>query len=186
MGIGNTTAASAIVAAITSRPVAAVTGRGTGIDEATWRHKVAVIEAGLSVNRPDPANPLDVLTKVGGLEIAGLVGVALGAAERRIPVVVDGFIATAAALLACELCPDVRSYLIAAHRSAEPGHQAALEKLELEPIFTLDLRLGEGTGAALALPVVDAALAVMDEMATFAEAGVSGTVPGPSAIQRHA
>jgi nicotinate-nucleotide--dimethylbenzimidazole phosphoribosyltransferase len=117
---------------------------------------------------------------VGGLEIAGLVGVALGAAARRIPVVVDGFIATAAALLACELYPEVRSYLIAAHRSAEPGHQAALEKLELEPLFALDLRLGEGTGAALALPVIDGALALLDEMATFSEAGVSGAVPAPA------
>jgi nicotinate-nucleotide--dimethylbenzimidazole phosphoribosyltransferase len=182
MGIGNTTAASAIVAAMTSQPVAALTGRGTGIDEATWRHKVAVIERALQVNRPDPTDPLDVLAKLGGLEIAGLVGVALGAASRRVPVMVDGFIATAAALVAAELCPDVRSYLIAAHRSAEPGHHAALERLELEPLFTLDLRLGEGTGAALAMPVVDAALAVLDEMATFGEAGVSGALPDQSGV----
>jgi nicotinate-nucleotide--dimethylbenzimidazole phosphoribosyltransferase len=174
MGIGNTTAASAIVAAITGLPAAAVTGRGTGIDEPTWRHKVAVIEAGLHLNAPDPGDPLDVLTKVGGLEIAGLVGVSIRAAEHRLPVIVDGFIATAAALVAAELCPSVRRYLIAAHRSAEIGHQVALERLELEPLFALDLRLGEGTGAALALPVVDAALALQDEMATFEQAGVSG------------
>jgi nicotinate-nucleotide--dimethylbenzimidazole phosphoribosyltransferase len=176
MGIGNTTPASAIVAALTGLPVADVTGRGTGIDEPTWRHKVAVIEQALATNRPDPSDPLDVLARVGGLDIAGLVGVALGAAARRLPVVVDGFIATAAALVAAEVCPGVRSYLIAAHRSAEIGHQAALERLELEPLFALDLRLGEGTGAALALPVLDAAVALVDEMATFAEAGVSGAV----------
>ena len=176
MGIGNSTPASAIIATLCSLPVADVTGRGTGIDEPTWRHKVEVIERGLAVNRPNPSDPLDVLRKVGGLEIAGLVGVALGAAARRVPVVVDGFIATAAALLAGELSPAVRSYLIAAHRSAEAGHRAALAHLELEPLFALDLRLGEGTGAALALPLLDAAVAIVDQMATFVEAGVSGAV----------
>jgi nicotinate-nucleotide--dimethylbenzimidazole phosphoribosyltransferase len=174
MGIGNTTAASALVAAITRLPVEHVTGRGTGIEDAGWRHKVAVIERGLAVNAPNPCEPLDVLASVGGLEIAGLVGVSLGAASRRIPVVVDGFIATAAALIAAELCPTLRSYLIAAHRSMEPGHVAALERLELDPLLALDLRLGEGTGAALVLPVIDASLALLDEMATFAEAGVAG------------
>jgi nicotinate-nucleotide--dimethylbenzimidazole phosphoribosyltransferase len=176
MGIGNTTPASAIIASVCGLPVAEVTGRGTGIDEPTWRHKIDIIERGLAVNRPDPGDPLDVLRKIGGLEIGGLVGVALGAAARRVPVVVDGFIATAAALLAAELAPAVRSYLIAAHRSAEPGHQAALAHLELEPLFALDLRLGEGTGAALALPLLDAAVAILDQMATFSEAGVSGAV----------
>ena len=144
MGIGSTTAASAIVAAFTGLPVAEVTGRGTGIDDATWTHKVHVIERALATNRPDPADPLDVLSKVGGLEIAALVGVVLGAAARRIPIIVDGFIATAAALVAVELCPLARGYLIAAHRSVEVGHRAALERLELEPLFALDLRLGEG------------------------------------------
>jgi nicotinate-nucleotide--dimethylbenzimidazole phosphoribosyltransferase len=176
MGIGNTTPASAIIAAMCGLPVADVTGRGTGIDEPTWQHKIEVIERALAVNRPARGEPLDVLAKVGGLEIAGLVGVALGAAAQRVPVVVDGFIATAAALLAAEMAPDVRSYLIAAHRSAEPGHQAALQHLEMEPLFALDLRLGEGTGAALALPILDAAVAILDQMATFAEAGVSGAV----------
>ena len=114
------------------------------------------------------------MTKVGGLEIAALVGLTLGAAVRRIPVVIDGFIATAAALIAAELCPSARGFMIAAHRSVEPGHQAALERLELEPLLTLDLRLGEGTGAALALPILDAALALLSEMATFDEAGVAG------------
>jgi nicotinate-nucleotide--dimethylbenzimidazole phosphoribosyltransferase len=174
MGIGNTTAASAIVAAITRLRVADVTGRGTGVDDTTWRRKVAVIERALRINCPDPDDALDVLAKVGGLEIAGLVGVTLGAAAHRLPIVIDGFIATTAALLAAELCPTTRSYLIAAHRSAEPGHRAALERLEIEPLLVLDLRLGEGTGAALALPIVDAALALLDEMATFDEAGISG------------
>ena len=174
MGIGNTTAASALVAAFTGAPVATVTGRGTGVDDRTWRHKVAVIEAALAHEALDPADPLGLLASLGGLDIAGLVGVALGAAARRLPVVVDGFIATAAALVAAELCPTLRGYLIAAHRSVEPGHRVALERLELEPLVALDLRLGEGTGAALVLPILDAALAVLSEMATFAEAGVSG------------
>ncbi len=173
MGIGSTTAASAIVAASSGLPVGDVTGRGTGIDDATWTRKVATIERALRTNHPDPSEPLDVLATLGGLEIAGLVGVVLGAAARRLPVVVDGFIATAAALIAVELCPLARNYLIAAHRSVEVGHRAALERLELEPLFALDLRLGEGTGAALALPIITAALAVLDEMATFDEAGIS-------------
>jgi nicotinate-nucleotide--dimethylbenzimidazole phosphoribosyltransferase len=177
MGIGNTTAASAIVAAITGLAVADVTGRGTGIDDATWARKLKVIEQALSLHNLNATQPLDVLAKVGGLEIAGLVGVVLGAAARRIPVVVDGFIATAAALVATELCPAARSYLIAAHRSVEIGHHAALERMELEPLFALDLRLGEGTGAALALPLLDAALALLDEMATFEEAGIAGALP---------
>jgi nicotinate-nucleotide--dimethylbenzimidazole phosphoribosyltransferase len=178
MGIGNTTAASAIVAAITRLRVADVTGRGTGIDDGTWRRKVAVIERALRTNRPDADDALDVLAKVGGLEIAGLVGVTLGAAAHGVPIVIDGFIATAAALVAAELCPMTRSYLIAAHRSVEVGHRAALERLELEPLLLLDLRLGEGTGAALVLPIIDAALALLDEMATFDDAGISGATSG--------
>jgi nicotinate-nucleotide--dimethylbenzimidazole phosphoribosyltransferase len=174
MGIGNTTATSAIVATLTASTVAEVTGRGTGIDDATWQHKVEIIEQALRVNRPDRHDPLDVLAKVGGLEIAALVGVILGSAARRLPVIVDGFITTAAALVAAELCPAARSYLIAAHRSVERGHAAALEHLELEPLLALDMRLGEGTGAALGLFIVDAALALLDEMATFEDAGISG------------
>ena len=173
MGIGNTTAASAIVAALTGSAVADVTGRGTGIDEATWRRKVAVIERALEVNRVDAADPLEVLARLGGFEIAGLVGVMLGAAGQRLPVVLDGFITSSAALVGAALCPAVRGYLIAAHRSVERGHAAALEHLELEPLLALDLRLGEGSGAALALPILDAALAIHSEMATFSEAGVS-------------
>lgn len=173
MGIGNTTAASAIVAAMTGLPASTVTGRGTGIDDATWANKVDVVERALKLHHLDASKPLEVLATVGGLEIAGLVGLVLGAAMRRVVVVVDGFIATAAALVAVELCPAARSYLIAAHRSVEVGHQAALQRLELEPLFALDLRLGEGTGAALALPLLDAALALLGEMATFEEAGIA-------------
>jgi nicotinate-nucleotide--dimethylbenzimidazole phosphoribosyltransferase len=179
MGIGNTTAASAIVASLTGLRPSSVTGRGTGIDDATWARKVSVIERALALHPPDLHQPLQILANVGGLEIAGLVGVVLGAASRRIPIVIDGFIATAAALLAAELCPAARAYLVAAHRSVEVGHRAALERLELEPLFALDLRLGEGTGAALALPILDAALALLDEMATFEEAGVAGQHPAP-------
>jgi nicotinate-nucleotide--dimethylbenzimidazole phosphoribosyltransferase len=179
MGIGNTTAASAILAAVTGLPVAEVTGRGTGIDDATWNHKVAVIEQALRVNQPDATDPLDVLARVGGLEIAALVGLTLGAAAHRVPILVDGFIATVAALVAAELCPAARGYMIAAHRSVEIGHRVALERLELEALFAFDLRLGEGTGAALALPTLYAALAVLDEMATFEEAGVSGVPTSP-------
>jgi len=173
MGIGNTTASSAIVAAITGRPVADVTGRGTGVDDAGWGHKVAAIERALAVNRPDSADPLDVLAKVGGYEIAGLVGVILGAATHRLPIIIDGFISGAAALIATELCPPAHDYLIAAHNSFEIGHRIMLERMELVPLLNLNLRLGEGTGAALAMHLIDDALAVFDEMATFADAGVA-------------
>jgi nicotinate-nucleotide--dimethylbenzimidazole phosphoribosyltransferase len=173
MGIGNTTASSAIIAAITGLPPSEVTGRGTGLDEAGWRHKVAVIERALELNRPDPDDALDVLAKVGGLEIGGLVGVILSGAAHHVPVVLDGFIAGAAALLATELCPRARNYLIAAHNSAEAGHRVALERMELTPLLNLDLRLGEGTGAAMAMHLIDDAVALLAEMPTFAEAQVS-------------
>ncbi len=173
MGIGNTTPSAAIVAVLTGAPVAEVTGRGTGVDEAGWARKVAVIERALAVNRPDPADPLDVLSKVGGLEIAGLAGLMLGAAAHRLPVLVDGFISGAAALIAAGLDPAVKPYLIAAHQSVEAGHRRALDHLDLRPLLNLDLRLGEGTGAALAMPLVEAAARLLNEMATFDEAGVS-------------
>jgi nicotinate-nucleotide--dimethylbenzimidazole phosphoribosyltransferase len=173
MGIGNTTASSAIIAAISRRPPVEVTGRGTGLDEAGWRHKVAIVEQALEVNRPDPTDPIDVLAKVGGLEIAGLVGVILAGAAHRVPVVLDGFIAGAAALIATELCPGARDYLIAAHGSAEIGHRVVLERMELAPLLNLDLRLGEGTGAAMAMHLIDDAVALLAEMPTFAEARVS-------------
>jgi nicotinate-nucleotide--dimethylbenzimidazole phosphoribosyltransferase len=177
MGIGNTTPSSAIVAAITGLPVDQVTGRGTGIDDARLAHKVTIIEEALAVNRPDPGDALDVLSKVGGFEIGAIAGVVLGAAARRVPVVIDGFISTAGALIAGGLAPLARDTMIAAHASVEVGHQAMLDHLRLTPCLDFDLRLGEGTGAALVLSVVEAACKVLDEMATFESAGVSDAVP---------
>ncbi|MFL5263082.1 MAG: nicotinate-nucleotide--dimethylbenzimidazole phosphoribosyltransferase [Anaeromyxobacteraceae bacterium] len=173
MGIANTTAASALAAAFTGAPAAEVTGRGTGIDDAAHRRKVDVVRRALTANRVDPGDPLGVLAALGGFEIAGLAGVVLGAAARRIPVVVDGFIASAAALAAARLAPRAARALVAAHRSVEAGHGAVLRALDLRPLLELDLRLGEGTGAALALHLVDAAARVLAEMATFDAAGVT-------------
>jgi len=173
MGIGNTTASSAICAVMTGRPVAEVTGRGAGLTDEQLAHKVAVIERALATNHPDPGQPLDVLAKVGGFEIGGLAGVMLGAAARRIPVVVDGFISGAAALIATALAPGLKDYLIAAHLSAEAGHRILLEHLGLKPLLSLDMRLGEGTGAALGIFLAETAARILAEMATFAEAGVS-------------
>ena len=173
MGIGNTTASSAICAVMTGRPVAEVTGLGTGLTDEQLKHKIAVIERAISVNRPEPENPMEVLAKVGGFEIGGLVGVMLGAAARRVPVVIDGFISGAAALIASALSPGVKDYLIAAHLSAEPGHRILLEHLGLEPLLSLNMRLGEGTGAALGIFLAEVAAGVLADMATFGEAGVS-------------
>jgi nicotinate-nucleotide--dimethylbenzimidazole phosphoribosyltransferase len=173
MGIGNTTASSAIVAAITRLPVALLTGRGTGVDDAGLARKIGIIERALAVNQPDARDALDVLSKVGGLEIGGLAGVIIGSAARRVPVVVDGFISGAAALIAVGLCPGVQPYLIGAHQSVEIGHRVMLDHLGLPPLLDLDLRLGEGTGAVLAFHLVEAAARILNEMATFAEAGVS-------------
>jgi nicotinate-nucleotide--dimethylbenzimidazole phosphoribosyltransferase len=173
MGIANTTSASALTAVLCGEAVERVTGRGTGIDDAGRQRKIQVIERALAVNRPDPADPLDTLAKIGGFEIAGLAGVLLGAAARRIPVLLDGFITGAAALIAVRLCPPVRSYLIASHRSVEPGHQAILRELELRPLLDLQMRLGEGTGAVLAMYLVEASLRIAHEMATFPAAGVT-------------
>lgn len=174
MGIGNTTPSTAIAAVLTGRPVAEVTGRGTGIDDDQLRHKISVVERALARNRPDPKDGLDVLAKVGGFEIGGIAGLILGAAAHRKPVLVDGFISTAGAMIACVLEPFVRDYIICAHRSVEPGHGALIDKLGRRPLLDLNLRLGEGTGAALAMNVVEAAVHVLTEVATFAEAGVSG------------
>lgn len=174
MGIGNTTSASALAAALLGVDAEVVTGRGTGVDDATWRRKVAVVRQALAVNAPDPADPLDVLAKLGGFEIAGLVGVILGSAGRRVPVVLDGFIAGAAALVAVALAPAARHALLAAHRSAEPGHAHVLARLGLEPYLDLGMRLGEGTGAALFIHLARAAARLYHEMATFKSAGVSG------------
>lgn len=176
MGIGNTTPSAAITAVMTGQPVVAVTGCGTGIDESSRRHKIAVIERALDLHRLDMMDPLDVLTKVGGLEIAGLTGLILGAAAARVPVVLDGFIAGAAALIAVGLQPLCREYLIASHRSVEQGHRMVLDHLRLKPLLDLDLRLGEGTGACLGMDLVCAAIKIYTEMATFDEAGVSDKV----------
>jgi len=174
MGIANTTPSSAIAALLTGHSAIDVTGRGTGLDDQQLAAKVRVIEASLALNQPDPSDGLDVLAKVGGFEIGGIAGVILGAAARRKPVVIDGFISTAGALIAQRLAPESIQYVIAAHRSVEPGHRLMQEALGLSPLLDLDLRLGEGTGAALALPIVEAAAKVLIEVATFAEAAVAG------------
>ena len=173
MGIGNTTPSAAIAAVLTGLPVRMLTGRGTGVDDAGLERKITIIEQAIAVNQPDPHDALDVLCKVGGLEIAGLAGVMIAAAARRIPVVVDGFISTAAAMIAVGLVPDVRNYLFGGHKSVEIGHQAMLKHLGLVPLLDLDLRLGEGTGAALAFHLIEASTRILREMATFAEASVS-------------
>lgn len=173
MGIGNTTPSSAIAAVMTGLPVAQLVGRGTGIDDQGLERKVHVIERALALNRPDASDAMDILHKVGGLEIAGLAGAMLAAASKRIPVVVDGFISTAAAMIAVDLAPGVRDYLISAHLSVESGHRAMLKYLNLVPLLDLNMRLGEGTGAALAFHLLEASVRILREMATFDEAGVS-------------
>jgi len=178
MGIGNTTAATAITAALTGAAVAEVTGRGTGLDDRQLTHKIEVVERALAALRPDAGDGLDVLAKVGGFEIGGIAGVVLAAAAARKPVIVDGFISTAGALVACALCPAARDYCIAAHRSQEPGHPAAHRHLGKEPLLDLQMRLGEGTGAALAMTLVEAAQRILTEVATFDEAHVSKAVEG--------
>jgi nicotinate-nucleotide--dimethylbenzimidazole phosphoribosyltransferase len=173
MGIGNTTPASALASVFSGRPVSAVTGRGTGIEDKVWQHKVAVINRAITLHRPDPSDPLGTLAAVGGLEIAGIAGLILGCAAARRPLLLDGFIASAGALVAAALAPAATDYLIAAHRSVEPGHQTVLDYLKLNPLLRLNMRLGEGTGAALGMLLVEASLKIYREMATFAEAGVS-------------
>lgn len=180
MGIGNTTATSAILAATASLPPEDVTGHGTGVDEQGRLRKIEVVRRALALHRPDPSDPLDVLAKVGGFEIAAIMGVALAGASRRVPVVIDGFISTAGAILAMQLCPRVQEYLFFSHCSWEAGHDRVLAWLGVRPLLDLDLRLGEGTGAAMAMNVIDAAVKLMMEMATFDEASVSrssGTAP---------
>ncbi len=183
MGIGNTTASSAITAALTGRPPEETTGRGTGRSNQEMRHKIGVVERALAVNRPDPADGLDVLAKVGGFEIGVLAGVVLGAARARRVVVLDGFISGAAGLIAHTLSPHVRDYMVAGHVSAEAGHRIVLSHLGLEPLLDLDMRLGEGTGAVLAMGLVEAAAACLADMATFAEAGVSDREPEDGGAQ---
>ncbi|MDD5093051.1 MAG: nicotinate-nucleotide--dimethylbenzimidazole phosphoribosyltransferase [Dehalococcoidia bacterium] len=173
MGIGNTTASSAICACMTGMPVERVTGRGTGLGDDQLAQKIKMIEKALQINRPNPQDALDVLAKVGGFEIGGLAGVMLGAAANRVPVVIDGFISGAAALIAAGLAPVTKDYFIAAHLSVESGHRVLLDHMGLKPVLDFDMRLGEGTGAALAMNIVEASARILDEMATFDEAGVS-------------
>lgn len=173
MGIGNTTPSSAIAAVFTNLDVKEVTGRGTGIDDEILDRKIKVIKKALSINQPDPKDPVGVLAKLGGFEIGGLAGCVLGAAARKIPVVIDGFISTAGALIACELAPHVKQYIIASHLSPEVGHKTMLDRMGLSPLLNLNLSLGEGTGATLGINLVEAGLKILTDMATFAEAGVS-------------
>lgn len=173
MGIGNTTPSSAIAAVLTGRPVSEVTGKGTGITGESLQKKIKVIEKGINLNKPNPNDAIDVLSKVGGAEIGGIAGLILGAASNRIPVIIDGFISTAGALIAYCIDPKVKDYIFAAHNSVEIGHKIMLDKMGLSPILDLNLRLGEGTGAALAMLMIEAGLKIYKEMATFGEAGVS-------------
>jgi nicotinate-nucleotide--dimethylbenzimidazole phosphoribosyltransferase len=173
MGIGNTTVSSALTSALTGVAVEEVTGLGTGISEDVRQHKIAVIRRALALHKPDRDQPLAVLAALGGFEIAGLAGLVLGAASRRMAVVLDGFIASVAALVAVRLAPNALGYLIASHRSVEAGHRVVLRELKATPLLDLDMRLGEGTGAALAMSLLDASVKVLNEMATFETAGVT-------------
>ncbi len=172
MGIGNTTPSTAIIAAMSAIAVERLTGRGTGIDDKALRNKIRVIETALEVNSPDPNDAIDVLSKVGGFEIGGLAGLVLGAAANHIPVVCDGLISTAGALIACELAPAAKSYLFASHRSVEAGHRYMHEHLDLEPLLDIKFRLGEGTGAALAMELLDAATRILADIKTFDEVAI--------------
>ena len=174
MGIANTTPSAALLAALLPCPVEDATGRGTGIDDERLAHKIETIKAALQINRDRLGEPLSALAAVGGLEIAGIAGLILGAASCRVPVVVDGFISSAGALVACKLCPAARDYLFFSHMSAEAGHRTFFERFETRPILDLGLRLGEGTGAALAMVIIEASVRIYNEMATFGSAGVSG------------
>ena len=173
MGIGNTTAASAMTAALTGRTASRVTGRGTGVSDETFARKVSVVDRALARHGCAHLKPLDVLRTVGGLEIAALCGLCLGAARHRIAIVLDGFVATSAALLAAKLAPSLPAFLFAGHLSPEPGHAVQLDCLGLRPLLDLQMRLGEGTGAALAMPIIGAAALAFTSMATFESAGVS-------------
>ena len=173
MGIGNTTASAAICAVMTGKTAAEVTGRGTGLDDQQLQQKIMIINEAITLNKPDFSKPLEVLAKVGGFEIGGLAGVILGAASHRVPVIIDGFISGAAALIAAGLCPQCINYMIAGHCSVEPGHKIILQHLGLKPLLDLEMRLGEGTGAALAMSFAETSVRILTEMATFAEAGVA-------------
>ncbi len=172
MGIGNTATSSAVLAALTGKSAQAVTGRGGGLTDEGYSRKLVAVEKALSVNTPDPADPIDVLSKVGGFDICAMTGAYLMAASRRVPAVIDGLISAVAALCAVRLCPEAAAYLIPSHASTEPGYRAAMDELGLEPLFDLHMRLGEGSGCPIAMMMLDAALAVMRDMATFEEAGI--------------
>jgi nicotinate-nucleotide--dimethylbenzimidazole phosphoribosyltransferase len=176
MGIGNTTPSTAILAAFSKLPLSEIVGRGTGVDDESLNKKIKAIKTALEVNQPDPNDAIDVLSKVGGFEIGGLVGCIIGAASNRVPVVIDGFISGAAALVASKLEPKTIDYMIASHISVEPGHKKILQLIGLWPMLYMDMRLGEGTGAALGISMVEAGCKILCEMATFAEAGVSEAV----------
>ena len=178
MGIGNTTPSSAITSVICNMEVEKVTGKGTGIDNKTLENKIIAVKKGIKVNNPNPKNGLDVLAKIGGFEIGGLAGIILAGAANRIPVIIDGFISTSAALIAVTIAPNVKDYIIAGHCSQEPGHKLQLQWLGLKPVLDLDLRLGEGTGAVLAINIIDASCKILNEMATFDSAGVSTKTEG--------
>jgi nicotinate-nucleotide--dimethylbenzimidazole phosphoribosyltransferase len=173
MGIGNTTPSAALLAVLADIDIELTVGRGTGIDDIGLKRKQDTVQKAIALNNPDASDPLDVLSKLGGLEIAGLVGVILGAASRGCPIVIDGYIASIAALIAARLAPLAREYMIPSHVSAERGHRLLLDQLELEPLLELKMRLGEGTGAALCFNLIDAAILIMNEMATFDGAGIS-------------
>lgn len=174
MGIGNTTPSAAIIYLYGDEPVEKVVGRGTGVEDDRFENKMKVVKKAIEVNNPDPSDPLDVLSKIGGLEIAGLCGVFLGCAARRIPVLIDGFISGAAAVMASKFSDRSVDYMIGSHLSKEPGHNVMMSLLRVKPMFTMDMRLGEGTGAVLAMNLVDSAVKIINEMATFSGAGVSG------------
>jgi nicotinate-nucleotide--dimethylbenzimidazole phosphoribosyltransferase len=173
MGIGNTSPSACICASITGKPIEDVTGRGTGLNDDQLAYKISILKRALEKNKPDSSDGIDVLEKVGGFEIGGLTGVILGAAARRIPVVIDGFISGAAALVAYSLSPRVTDYMFAAHLSAEEGHRYILDYIKLKPVVQLDMRLGEGTGAAIAIGIIEGAAKILAEMTTFSEAGVT-------------
>jgi len=173
MGIGNTTASSAIASVVTGKSAEEVTGRGTGIDDKTLSKKQEVIKKAINLNKPEAKDAIDVLSKVGGFEIGGLSGIILAASSKRVPIVIDGFISGAAALIAYQLCPKIKDYLIASHQSQEKGHKIILDFLGVNPLLDLNLRLGEGTGAALAMSIIEASVKILTEMATFQSAGVS-------------
>lgn len=175
VGIANTSAASAIIACVTEKPTEEVTGRGTGIDDEVLNHKISVIKKALELHKPDNTDAIDVLSKVGGFEIGGLAGVILAAARHHVPLVIDGLIATSAALIAALIEPNIKDYIFASHSSVESGHQIALDYLEQRPLFDLGMRLGEGTGAAIAMNIIEGSVKLLSEMATFDDLAQMGT-----------